>query len=57
MTTSKTTKKEVEEDPEEEYVQRYYVIEEIHIENHSTGTVNVQIIQQGQPSIPNWPPK
>lgn len=56
MTTKKTTKNE-DEEPEEEEAERYYVIEEIHIENHGTGTVNVQIIQQGQPTPPNWPPK
>ncbi len=44
--------KKLIEEPVEEEVERYYVIETIKIENHSTGTINVNIIQQGQPTTP-----
>lgn len=48
-------KKEVIEEPAEE-VERYYVIESIEINNNGAGTINVNIIQQGQPTNPGGNP-
>lgn len=37
---------------EEGEVERYYVIENINITNSGTGSITVNIIQQGQPTTP-----
>lgn len=51
-------KKEFEEEPSESEVYLEYSIDGgIHIENHSTGTINVQIIQSGSATPPPFPPK
>ena len=44
------------EEPEEVEAERYYVIESIKIMNMGTGTIKVNIIQQGQPTPPPKPP-
>lgn len=57
---SSKTKKTVESTENDEEVEEYlsYSIEGgIHIENHSTGTINVTIIQSGNPSQPQPPPR
>jgi hypothetical protein len=48
-------KQKQESTTSEEDDRKYY--QDIHIENHGSGTINVTIIQQGQPTPPPFPPK
>lgn len=49
-------KAESTETTEEEVYIGYSIDGGIHIQNHSTGTINVTIIQSGNPSQPQPPP-
>lgn len=50
-------KKEVVEPVEQEVYLKYTIDGGIHIENHSTGTINVNITQTGSATPPPAPPK